>query len=488
MKTLKKMKKIRTTFTFTLITALVLFTMTTCIWGNNGSPIKSAPAAEPYEWPVSTPEEQGLHSNIIATALEAAREMPYLHSLLIVRNGRLVGEGYFHGYGKYDADNIHSASKSVTAILIGIALKENYLAGLDMKMMDFFPEYAVPGMDPRKYDITIRHLLEMTCGLGAYPGDAGLALLSSGDPIGNAISQPVVSTPGETWNYYNPATNILRGIIKKSTGMSSRDFAQSYLFDPLEISVISWPQDPQGYYMGNMEFYPRDMARIGYLHLNNGLIHETQILSAEFVNQSIQPLNTPDFSSGFQEQAYGFLWWVGKLSGYEAYAAMGWGGQNIFCIPALNMVVVTTADSHVDLQLLTVNELEIVKFVEDKIVHAAGAVLGPPPYFPLDFKVQRVENHSLLQSEFIDVLTWTDNSRNQEVNIVKYRVYRVSGENAETRELVAEIDPLAAGSGYRYWVRRVPKYAQYVYGITSVTADNKESSLSKVMVNKPNTP
>ncbi|MCP5104852.1 MAG: serine hydrolase [bacterium] len=464
-----------------LTLTLVIFIMGVCVWGDTRPRIEPAPVKEPYEWPVSSPEEQGLHSNIIASALEAARGMPYLHSLLIVRNGFLVGEGYFHGYGKYDADNIHSASKSVTAMLIGIALKENYLSGPDMKMMDFFPEYAEPGMDPRKYDITVRHLLEMTCGLGAYPGDSGLILLGSGNPIKNAINQPVISTPGEVWNYYNPATNILRGIIKKSSGMSSYEFAKMYLFDPLDISVISWGQDSAGYYNGYMEFYPRDMARIGYLNLNNGLIAGTQILTAEFVNLSIQPLNIPDFTAGFHEQAYGFLWWTGKLSGYDAYAAMGWGGQNIFCIPGLNMVIVTTADSHVDLQLLTVNELEIVRFVEDMLVSAAAVVLGPPPYFPRDVTVHRVENRGLLSAEYIDLLTWKDNPRNQGAGIVKYRVYRVF---EASRELLAEVDALPASSDYGFWVRGVPRYAQHVYGISSLTADNKESSMSKVMVNK----
>lgn len=438
-------------------------------------------AVQPYQWAISTPQEQGLHSSVIEGALGAARDLPYFHGLLVVRNGFLIGEGYYHGYGPTDADNIHSASKSVTAILIGIALDEHYLPGLDAKMMDYFPQYATAGLDPRKYDITIRHLLEMTCGLGAFPGDAGLNILSSANPIRNAINQPVVSTPGEVWNYYNPAPHILRGILRKVTGLSSLEFAQRYLFDPLGISVVFWRQDPQGYYMGNMEFYPRDMAGIGQLYLDNGSVYDHRILSPEFVDLSVQPLNTPDFTSGFHEEAYGFLWWVGKLAGYEAYAAMGWGGQNIFCIPALNMVVVTTADSHVDLQLLTVNELEIVRFVENRIIHPSAAVLGPPPYFPLDVRVSRQENRSLFLTEYVDELTWTNNPNNDQVNIVKYRVYRVSGED---REQLVEIDvaPTSGGAAYRHYVRNVPQYAQYVYGVSAVTADNKESIMSMVEV------
>ena len=472
-----------------LILPSIIFAIIFCLAANGAHAMKrnpkpqpeTEPMPQPYEWPVSNPEEQGLHSNIISNAMENAATKPYLHSLVIIRNGYLVGEGYFHGYGKFDARNIHSASKSVTAMLIGIALKEKYLSGLDQKMMDFFPEYQGAGMDPRKYEISIRHLLEMTSGLGAYQGDQGLPLLSTADPIGNSITGDIFSNPGEVWNYFTPGTHILRGIIKKSTGMTTREFAQHYLFDPLGITPVYWRQDAMGYYMGNIQFYPGDMARLGYLYLNNGLLGDKQIIDPEYVNLSIQPHNIPVFTSGFDEEAYGYQWWVGKLSGFHVYAAMGWGGQNIFCVPDLKLVIVTTADSQVDLQLLTINELEIVELVKSTILNAA-AVLGPAPYFPLDVKVRRLENRSLFLFEFIDQLTWNHNPRNLEQNIVKYRLYRVSGEN---RTLLSEIEASGQSDGFRYWVRPVPRFVQYVYGITSVTGDGTESSISTVIVNRP---
>jgi len=439
-----------------------------------------APEPESYEWEISTPEEQGLHSNVVSTALKAAEKISFLHSLLVVRNGYLIAEGYFHGYGKYDARNIHSASKSLMAVLIGIALRENYLSSLEQKLMDFFPEYATPGMDPRKYDITIRHLLTMTCGLGAYEGDNGLMTLRASNPMKAAIEQPLIETPGEKWRYYNPAPHLLRGIIKKTTGMSSYEFARKYLFNPMQISVDYWGQDPQGYYTGEMYFTPGNMARLGHFCILDGLLDGKQILPTGWMEESVESYNKPTFTAGLNQEAYGYLWWVGQLSDYDVYAAMGWGGQYIICIPEINMVVVTTADPYVDLILLTENEIALIQFLEHYILAAARGVLGEPPYFPKDFEGRRLKNQSLFQSEYIDLLTWKPNSRNNGLNITKYRIYRLLWGK---KELVAEVDYTL--QAYEYHFRGVSKYQEYIYGISAVTVDNKESSMARVIIKSP---
>ncbi|MFX0094943.1 MAG: serine hydrolase, partial [Candidatus Hodarchaeota archaeon] len=117
---------------------------------------------KPYEWNFSTPEEQGFDSNLLIEALQEAESMPFLYSFLTIRNGSLIVERYYQGYDKNDPHNIASAAKSFLSALVGIALREHYLENLDQKMLDFFPEYLTPDLDPRKYNITLRHLLTMT--------------------------------------------------------------------------------------------------------------------------------------------------------------------------------------------------------------------------------------------------------------------------------------------------------------------------------------
>jgi len=122
------------------------------------------PTFEPFEWNVSTPEAQGLDSNILADIFQDAESLSGLHSILIIRNGYLIAEQYFNGYDKNKIQLITSASKSFLSALVGIALREGYLTSLNQKMMDFFPEYDSPELNSRMYDITIEHLLTMKGG------------------------------------------------------------------------------------------------------------------------------------------------------------------------------------------------------------------------------------------------------------------------------------------------------------------------------------
>ncbi len=277
--------------------------------------------------------------------------MPFLRSVLVVRHGNLLVEQYFNDGTKNGAFHIHSASKSFTSALIGIAFREGLLESLDQKLFDFFPEYFTPNLDPRKKDITLKHLLTMTAGFNFNDtGDEWLSYASAEDWVKHAIELPLLHSPGEDWHYGTPQTNLLSAILTRVANMSTRDFAEKYLFKPLQISIRRWYQDPQGYYTGGHEMYfvPRDMARLGFLYLNNGSIDDEQIIPSEWVQESLQDyaggrVDEAMRSSFYRDVGYGYQWWLQKLSGYDTFSARGLGGQHIVCIPELDMVVVTTA-------------------------------------------------------------------------------------------------------------------------------------------------
>ncbi len=310
-----------------------------------------------YEWLEGEPEDYGFKWNKIAATYLVAEEMPFLRSVLILRYGELLAEWYFNDGSRYEAEHIHSASKSFMSALIGIAFREGYLTDLDQKMLEFFPEYITPELDPRKHEITIRHLLQMQAGINFNDsGNEWLAYHGSPDWVKYAIELPLVHSPGEGWHYGTPQTNLLSAILTRASNMSTREFAEQFLFDPLNISIAQWYQDPQGYYTGGHEMYftPRDLATFGLLYLNNGSLGGEQIVPSEWVKDSVT-----DYANGqvetdvamtgglesdfYKDTGYGYQWWIKEMNGYHSYSARGLGGQFIFCFPELDMVVVTTA-------------------------------------------------------------------------------------------------------------------------------------------------
>lgn len=310
-----------------------------------------------YEWLEGEPEDYGFKWNKLAATYLVAEEMPFLRSVLLLRYGNLLAEWYFNDGSSSRAYHIHSASKSFMSALIGIAFREGYLTDLDQKMLDYFPEYVTPELDQRKHDITIRHLLQMKAGFNFNDtAENWLAYSRSSDWVKYAIELPLVFNPGEGWHYCTPQTNLLSVILTRASNMSTREFAEQYLFDPLNISIAYWSRDPQGYYTGGHEMYftPRDLATFGLLYLNNGSLGGEQIVPSEWVEDSIKDYSIGEVekdvamtegeeSDFYKGTGYGYQWWIKEMNGYNSFSARGLGGQLIYCFPELDMVVVTTA-------------------------------------------------------------------------------------------------------------------------------------------------
>lgn len=303
-----------------------------------------------YDWEISTPEAQQLDPVLLNAALAEAEKSGYINSFLIIKNGYLVAEKYFNGYGKGTAFSVQSVSKSFISALTGIALRENFLDSADRKILDFFPEYVSPGMDPRKHDITIRHLLTMTAGFDHSIEDYDVnwnRWITSSNWVGYALALPLEANPGEKWAYITAETHLLSVILTKATGMSTLEFAKKYLFGPLGIAIGDWEKDPQGYYIGGMRMYftARNMARLGYLYLNNGFLDGRQIVPADWVRTT-----TAYYSGGtgtwgaLTNWGYGYLWWMGYIGSHLTYFALGYGGQFVLVFPEWDMIVVTTSD------------------------------------------------------------------------------------------------------------------------------------------------
>ena len=309
-----------------------------------------APAREywPTEgWRASAPEEQGMDAGrLLAMRRHIEGELPHVRSVLIVRHGYLVFEAYA---GEYDPDalqGLHSMTKSVTCALVGIALQEGTLDALDQRVMALFPEYAALDADRRIEEITIEHLLTMTSGL-VWHDEYLHGWLSSDDPARFTLKRPMAGEPGATFNYNSSAAHLLSVILTRSTGASALDFADERLFGPLGISERQWLADSRGHHIGagGLFLRPRDMAKFGYLYLNQGEWAGRQIVPTDFVRESTRAQNP---GGAPENESYGYLWWVTTVEGHAAYFAGGYGGQLIYVVPDVDVVVVMTsnADRH----------------------------------------------------------------------------------------------------------------------------------------------
>jgi len=324
------------------------------------------------EWRTSEPEPQGLDAVTLQGACQAAEELGYVNSLLVVRNGYLVLERYYHGHDQYDPHPVQSVSKSFLSSLTGIALRESHLDSLDQRIIEFFPEVDTLDLDERKRTITIRHLLTMQAGFD-HDHNVFSEVYNSANWVLATWNLPLISNPGEGFAYNTFEPHLLSVILTRATAMSSYEFACSVLFEPLGIQCLGWEQDPQGYYFGGtgMWFTPRDMAKLGYLYLRQGSLGG-QIVPEEWVAESLEDHSGMGYWEwgAVKKLGYGFLWWLGQIDGYEIFTALGHGGQFILCIPELEMIVVTACSSDVDSETADVQERAVLSIIAQHILPA----------------------------------------------------------------------------------------------------------------------
>jgi CubicO group peptidase (beta-lactamase class C family) len=341
-----------------------------------------------YIWPRSSPEEQGMNPQILDSAFVKAGSAGFVDALLVIRNGFIVAEQYYNGYDEFRPHNVMSVSKSFLSAIAGIALYRGYIDSLEKRVMDYFPEYIYPGMDPRKYDITIRHLLTMRMGTrGEAEDDYGVYMrtYNSNNWIKETIESPLMYDPGERMSYNTFQTHLLSAIITKATQRSTRDFATAVLLDPMNIHVASWERDPQGYYFGgnSMHFTPREMAVLGFVYLNNGRLNDLQIVPADWVDLSLMPSTNfthPNEWGAYRNYNYAFLWWLGQINECDLFMGYGYGGQFVIVFPDLNLIVVSTADHRVDPDTSTIQEWAIFDIIASYVLRSmgCGAVTSRP--------------------------------------------------------------------------------------------------------------
>ncbi len=312
-----------------------------------------------WEWPVSTPEEQGLDPVRLNELVELIREgvrYPRLHCLLIVRHGFLVLEEYFDGWQAEKLHMLQSVSKSFTSALVGIAIARGEFKGVEEKVLDFFPERSdIANLDERKASLRLKHLLTMRSGTDYHENGPDsphfqLNRLERGwDKF--YLDRPMLRPPGAGFMYDSGGVILISSMLKNRTGRHADAYAEGSLFKSLQINQYFWFKNREGHPHtgGGLNLKPRDTAKLGQLYLQGGRWGKEQVVPEEWVRDSFR--KHVDFGAKGQGViGYGYLWWI--LSPDPAgdgrqniAAAMGFKAQYIFVIPEYDMIVVVNGDT-----------------------------------------------------------------------------------------------------------------------------------------------
>lgn len=348
-----------------LCSLLLAILITGCTTSRSASVQVPEPADWPTtEWKSSPPEAQGMDSALLARMLEELNsDETGIHSVLVIRNGNLVTEAYFHPYTRDTKMHIQSVTKSVIGMLVGKAIDQGYIKSVEDKLVDYYPNRVFENPSRRKNSIQLKHLLSMSSGLDCAAFSSGPAMEQSPGWVQFMLDLPVTKAPGKTFGYCNGNAHLLSSILEKTTGLSAREYANQELFGPLGIPQVEkadWWSDPQkttiaGY---GLHLRPVDMARLAFLSLHNGKWEGRQILPAQWVADSTTAQVKKEDGSG-----YGYLWTVYPEAGH--YAALGLGGQQIHVYPSKNLIVIVTAslDSYAEAP-------EIEKMLDEYILPA----------------------------------------------------------------------------------------------------------------------
>ena len=343
---------------------------------SEGEPQHDVPGAE---WFVEDPSDHGMD----AAVLDGAREYAFADGMntqgvVVVRGGVIVAEWYDEGSDQDSWTASWSMAKSFTSALVGIAIEEGKIPGVDEPMTTYYPEWDGT---PRE-TITLRDVLQMSSGLDWVEDYDPSALESSDiiqtvlyheDQLAYAASRPALVEPGTRWSYSSGDTMLLSGVLEQATGMPVHEYAAAKLFEPLEVEQAEWWRDAAGHTLTYccLDTTSRGFARFGLLYLRDGEWGRERVVPRDWVEDSVE-------AAPAAAGVYGFQWWLDDVDGVpeDMFSARGHDGQYIYVIPSLDLVVVRNGSYVKDPGEPVADPNLFGKYPSDGIVPGRGTV--PP--------------------------------------------------------------------------------------------------------------
>ena len=310
-------------------------------------------------WETSSLEAEGIDPasiDRISARIRDIDDIDEVLSMAVVKNGKLVHEVYSPYVQRNSLHWLASITKTMTSTLIGIAIDRGFIPDVDTPVLNLLPEYKVHVKDPRFGQIKLCHLMNMTSGLDwmeqvSYnnPRNSEWQMVESEDWIRFVLCQPVNTRPGAQFLYNTGGMHLLSAVIKSATGMFADRFAEEFLFHPMGIHAYQWNRDIRGFPStggvdGGLGLRTRDLAKIGWLFMNDGFWQGQRIVSKKWIEQAASKQS--GLSRG--NTVYGFNWNIGTVSirgkRYECKASYGYGGQVLYLVPELELLFVINCD------------------------------------------------------------------------------------------------------------------------------------------------
>lgn len=276
--------------------------------------------------------------------------------LVVIKNNQIVLEEYFNTYWRNSIHDIRSAGKSVTAMLLGIALKEGLVQSVEQDLYSFFPKSKYPSLNEEYRQIKLRHLLDMTSGLDADTEDAKtkgheVNWIARDNWKEYILNVPLLTKPGKKWVYADINPLLISAVIEETSGMSLSDYARKKLFEPLGIKQFYWYTNAsnQTGAAGNLYLTTLDFAKLGLVILNQGKWKDQQIIDPEYIRKLSGKNVTVSNDNPFADY-YGMMWYKSHRTfggkGMDYLFASGNGGNHLIVIPDMEMVIALTSSAY----------------------------------------------------------------------------------------------------------------------------------------------
>lgn len=354
-----------------LILLPFIFLLYSCSDKDEPKALSTAPIELQAPWRVSSAAEENIED--LSAILSKAAQLKRLTSVSVFRNGKQVAESYYKGYKKDSLHDVRSVTKSVMALLVGIALEKGFFKSINDPIDNYLPssEFTLTGQQKK---ITLLHLLTMSGGFQWNETGANSynEWILSGKPVDYLLEKPISNSPGTAYSYNSAAIHLLGVVLTKATAMSLPAFADEFLFSKIGITKVIWEQFDASQVNGGsgIRLRPYDMARIGQLMLQKGKSGTESIVSDEWIQSLTDPAYTwRDTYGTLTNYTYARLWWV-QDAPVKSYFAWGFGGQFIYVFPEKNAIVITTTDwrRSIDAGGVVVIEQEAFDLVLNKIL------------------------------------------------------------------------------------------------------------------------
>jgi CubicO group peptidase (beta-lactamase class C family) len=328
--------------------AAAIIALRQSISGQSSSPANvTATGSKPSDWEAASPKSQDMSASAVVAALESGEKIAALRSVVVVRNGFLVAERYYAGAVISDLRAVNSATKSISSMLVGLALKRKTIASLGETVSRLIPDAVAKVPDSPAANVTLEQILTGRSGL-EFPWTRYREIIDAPDPVEFILSLPPGTPAKSGWTYNDAMVSLLSPILAQAEGIELSALATRDLFVPLGIEQFTWVRDQKGNAIPNagLALRTRDLAKVAWVMLNQGMWRHVKVLPREWTVESIKRRGPADWQvPPVTNIGYGYLWFSGTLHGHGVAWGWGYGGQFALLVPSLKLAIATAAIS-----------------------------------------------------------------------------------------------------------------------------------------------